>query len=287
MSTATMADVIDIQVEETPQAKPPVVAQQSAIAQQRASLAVTPVDLLRMAVERNADMVRLKEMMDLYERWQAKQVKCAYDDAFACFKAEAVKVIKGRQRTNGPLRGTSYAELCDVVDAVTPALSKYRLSSSWKITRDDPTWIEVTCYLRHADGHEESVSMGGPPDEGPGRNTLQARISTTTYLKRDTLKSICGVAEKGDDDDGGGGADPAGAAQQAANQGKPQGASKQTQQPNFYDQTKFDANKDTWREMVKSGRKTAAAMIQFIESKGAKLTVDQQNTIDSWSHEND
>jgi hypothetical protein len=28
-------------------------------------------------------------------------------------------------------------------------------------------------------------------------------------------------------------------------------------------------------------------MIQFIESKGARLTTDQQNTIDSWGHEND
>lgn len=57
--------------------------------------------------------------------------------------------------------------------------------------------------------------------------------------------------------------------------------------PSFYDQAKFDANKDAWREMVRSGRKTAAAMIQFIESKGAKLTASQQNTIDSWAHEED
>lgn len=55
----------------------------------------------------------------------------------------------------------------------------------------------------------------------------------------------------------------------------------------FYDQAKFDANKDAWREMVRSGRKTTEGMIQFIESKGVRLTVEQQNTIDSWGHEND
>lgn len=57
--------------------------------------------------------------------------------------------------------------------------------------------------------------------------------------------------------------------------------------PPPYDQTKFDANQHAWREMVKSGRKTTEGMIQFIESKGARLTTEQQNTIDSWGHEND
>lgn len=293
MSTVTMADVTDVlPIEEVPAAKPPAVQQQSLLAQQqRATLAITPGDLLRIAVESGVDMDRLKELMVMYERWEAKQAKRAYDDAFASFKAEAVVVLKGRERKDGPLRGTSYAELHDVVDAVTPALSRNRLSSSWKLTKDEKDWVEVTCYLRHADGHEESVSMGGPPDNGPARNVIQARSSAVTYLERITLKAICGVSEKDDDDDGAGGADaqPRDGAKQQRTTARPAARAEQSdkEQPKFYDQKKFDANKDTWREMVKSARKTSADMIKFIESKGVPLTTDQQNTIDSWSHEND
>jgi hypothetical protein len=103
----------------------------------------------------------------------------------------------------GPLAGKTYAELHSVVDALTPALSRHGLSASWKLTTDDKDWMVVTCYLRHSMGHEETASMGGPPDTGGAKNPIQARASTKTYLERYTLKAICGVAEGGDDNDGG------------------------------------------------------------------------------------
>jgi hypothetical protein len=271
-----MADVID--VETTTTARPPAVQQQGALA------ATTPADLLRIAVQSNADLDKLERLMTLQERWEAKEAKRAYDAAFAAFKAEAVTILKGRKVTDGPLRGKSYAELHDVVNAVTPALSMHGLSSAWKLTKDDRDWMEVTCYLRHVAGHEESVSMGGPPDAGGAKNAIQARASTKTYLERYTLKAITGLSEQEDDDDGSGGKDnrhSSGGQQQSAQQTRAAAA------PEYYDQKKFDANKETWREMVKSGRKTTEGMIQFIESKGARLTTEQQNTIDSWGHEND
>lgn len=164
--------------------------------------AATPADLLRIAVQSGADLDRLERLMGLQERWEAKQAKQAYDAAFAAFKAEAVTILKGRKVTDGPLKGKSYAELHDVVNAVTPALSKHGLSSSWKLTKDEKDWMEVTCYLRHVNGHVESVSMGGPPDAGGAKNAIQARASTKTYLERYTLKAITGLSEQDDDDDG-------------------------------------------------------------------------------------
>jgi hypothetical protein len=88
--------------------------------------------------------------------------------------------------------------------AQPPALSRHGLSSSWKLTKDDRDWIEVTCYLRHVGGHEESVSMGGPPDTGGAKNAIQARASTKTYLERYTMKAITGLSEQDDDNDGAG-----------------------------------------------------------------------------------
>lgn len=164
----------------------------------------TPAELLRIAVERGADLSQLEKLMDLQERYEAKEAKRAYDAAFAAFKAEAVKIVKGKSVTDGPLKGKSYAELHDVVNAVTAALSKHGLSSSWKLTQDTKDWMEVTCFLRHVSGHEESVSMGGPPDAGGAKNAIQARASTKTYLERYTLKAITGLSEQDDDNDGNG-----------------------------------------------------------------------------------
>lgn len=190
MTTATEFDVVDVETKEP--ARRAIATAQSA----------TPADLLRIAVEGGADLDRLEKLMALQERWEAKEAKRAYDAAFAAFKAEAITILKGRKVTDGPLKGKSYAELHDIVNAVTPALSKHGLSSSWKLTQDEKDWMQVTCYLRHVSGHEESVSMGGPPDTGGAKNAIQARASTKTYLERYTLKAITGLSEQDDDDDG-------------------------------------------------------------------------------------
>lgn len=158
-------------------------------------------------LERGLNFDQIERAMDLRDRMDAKAAEQAFNEAFAQFKAEAIRIVKNRKVTDGPLRGKSYAELFAVVDAVTPALSKFGLSTSWKRTKDDRDWIEVTCTLKHSAGHSESVSMGGPPDTGGAKNAIQARQSTESYLQRYTLKSILGVAEGGEDDDGAGGND--------------------------------------------------------------------------------
>lgn len=162
----------------------------------------SPVNVMLSAIQKGATLEQVEKMMDLQDRWEKTQAKKAYDTAFAAFKAEAVTIIKGKSVTDGPLKGKSYDELHDVVNAVTPALSAHGLSSWWKLTKDEKDWMEVTCYLRHVGGHEESVSMGGPPDAGGAKNAIQARASTKTYLERYTLKGITGLSAQNDDTDG-------------------------------------------------------------------------------------
>lgn len=157
----------------------------------------------RAALDANFDVAKLQALMDMKERWDATEARKKFNEAFAAFKSEAVRIVKSREVDAGPLKGKKYAELYAVVNAVTPALSKYGLSASWRITRDEKDWIEVTCTIRHQDGHSESVAMGGPPDVGGAKSPIQARASTVSYLERYTLKAITGLSEEGDDTDGG------------------------------------------------------------------------------------
>jgi hypothetical protein len=162
----------------------------------------TPMAMLQLAVAKNMTAETIKGFMDLQERWERNEAERAYNAAFAAFKAEAVRVIRGKVYTDGPLKGTRYAELIDVVDAVTPALSLHGLSASWKVTKNDKDWIEVTCYLKHVAGHFDTNTFGGPPDAGSAKNMIQARASTKTYLERYTLLGILGLSTQNADRDG-------------------------------------------------------------------------------------
>jgi hypothetical protein len=156
----------------------------------------------RMSSDPQCDAAKLSAMLDVKKAYEADEARKAFAVAFAAFKSEAVKLVRNRTITAGPLAGKKHADLFAAVDAVTPLLAMHGLSHSWRTTRDEPDWIEVECVVRHAQGHAESVRMGGPPDTGGAKNAIQARASTTTYLQRYTLKSICGIAEQDEDTDG-------------------------------------------------------------------------------------
>jgi hypothetical protein len=161
--------------------------------------------VIEMAIMQNASIDTLERLLAMQERWEANQAVKAYNVAFSAFKAESIRVVKNVTVSDGPLKGKKYADLYGVVSAVIPVLSKHGLSHSWKLTKDEPTWMEVTCTIRHELGHFESVSMGAAPDTGPGRNAIQARGSAKSYLERYTLLAAIGMAATDDDGNGGGG----------------------------------------------------------------------------------
>lgn len=255
----TGALTLDMEPAPTPRSMP-VVHQGGALAES------SPAGIMLSALSRGVSPADIREMLALQREWDADQARKSFNRAFAAFKAEAIRIVKAKDVKDGPLKGKRYAELFNVVDAVSPALSAHGLSTSWKVTRDDRDWIEVTCELKHVDGHAESVSLGGPPDTGGAKNAIQARASTISYLQRYTLKAITGVAEGGEDDDGQGGA--AGNATGATTPTAPE--------VRHYAAEAFAANLPAWSELVLSGRKTADQIIATVESRGAPLTEQQK-----------
>lgn len=163
---------------------------------------MNPMQMVALALQQGLPLETLREVRQMQKEWEADEAVRKFNEAFAAFKAEAIVIVKGTEIKDGPLKGKKHADLFDVVGAVTPKLSAHGLSIAWKLTKDEPTWMEVTCTLRHAAGHSESVSMGGGPDTGPGRNAIQARGSTKTYLERYTATAILGLAAQDADDDG-------------------------------------------------------------------------------------
>lgn len=156
------------------------------------------------AIANNVSPEQMLQYYQLDREIKADAARNAFNTAFSDFKAEAVSIVKNVTVKDGPLKDKRYADLFGVVSVVTPVLSKHGLSHSWKLTKDEPEWMEVTCIIRHALGHSESVSMGAKPDAGPGRNAIQARGSAKSYLERYTLLAATGMAASGQDNDGNG-----------------------------------------------------------------------------------
>ena len=168
------------------------------------------MEMLRIAVEKGADLDQLQKLMDLQERWERGQAKQAYDAALAAFKAEAPAIARNRPvdyRTKTGIRVQyDHATLDHVVGQVGPALARFGLSHSWSVDQPETPdgFVAVTCHLAHAG----SVTIRGPYDTSGSKNNIQTIGSTITYLERYTLLAITGLAAGGTDDDGSAGDGP-------------------------------------------------------------------------------
>lgn len=190
-----------------------------------------PVDRVIALVQAGVTMDQIREILVMQREHEAHEAHKAFNRAFASFKAKAQSIVKSKHvefTTRTGLTSYDHAELFDVVETLTPTLSEFGLSTSWSIPEQHRDWIVIECRLRHELGYSEAVRMGGPPDESGGKNAIQAISSAKTYLERQTMKAICGVAEKGTDHDG---RDPAGPTSSRAQQeGRPQRQQQERQQ---------------------------------------------------------
>ena len=281
MSTAVAEDVLDVEATTSAPRTAALPAHRQSGAQ-ATSGPVTPDTLLLIAVEKGADLEYIGKLLDLRERGLAMEARKAYVKSMAAFKTEPITIRRskavGYNTREGDFVGYTHAELSDVTDAVGPAMAKHGLSFAWNILQGNGL-ITVECVITHELGHSEKVVMSGPPDNSGKKNVIQQTASTITYLQRYTLLAVTGMSTKGMDDDGAGGSDDAGAA--------PPASGRRDEQQAFYSQERFDENKAKWRELILARKKTPAQIIATVESKGVRMTEDQKNTIDSWSHEND
>lgn len=169
------------------------------------NVAITPMQMLQIAVEKGADVAQLERLLALQERWEATEARKAFVVAMAAFKASPPTVQKNKHVKFTTQKGVTeydHATLDNVVDMITPALSKNGLSHRWETDQPDGGMIKVTCILTHILGHSERTTLQSGRDESGGKNSIQGVGSTVSYLQRYTLLAACGLATSEMDDDG-------------------------------------------------------------------------------------
>lgn len=163
-----------------------------------AQVEITPMQMIKAAMEKGVDSETLGKMMDLQERYEASQAKKAYVAAMNEFCSNRPKILKNKEVS---FKSTRYkhASLDSIIAAITPALSECGLSFNW-VTAQENGQIIVTCKVTHIDGHSEQTTLNSAADNSGGKNSIQAIGSSTHYLQRYTLCSILGLAASEDDD---------------------------------------------------------------------------------------
>ena len=163
--------------------------------------ATTPMELLQLAMAQGADVDKLKQLLDLQDRWMAGQARSAFVVAMAAFKAEPTAIFKTRRVAIPGGANFSHATLAQVVDAVCVSLSRHGLSHRWEIAQEANS-IVVSCVITHIDGHSERTTMSAPADDSGRKNPVQQIASTVSYLERYTLLAATGLAARDMDNDG-------------------------------------------------------------------------------------
>lgn len=158
--------------------------------------------LLRLAIDKNLDIEKLKELVALKNKEDARRAEREFFDAMAAFQAECPVIGKNRTayKDNGTTKLYTYADLAEIVRVVRPLLAKYGLSFAWESEIVEGK-MAVTCTLRHRNGHSQRASFLAVIAGTALMSDSQKAGSAVTFAQRYSLIQVLGLATADEDDD--------------------------------------------------------------------------------------
>lgn len=170
----------------------------------------TPAELIELVLEKGEGIDQLAKLMELKERWEAREAEKQFIAALQAFKANPPKIVKNAVLEHfGGGKGkkpSMYASADHVAGILQPALARHGLTYRWESAEAPGGLVRITCVLTHSGGHSERTSLVAAADGSGGKTGPQQVGSTVTYLQRYTLLAATGIVVQGADDDGRGGA---------------------------------------------------------------------------------
>lgn len=163
----------------------------------------TPMGLLQMAVQSNADPDKLEKLMDLQERWEAKRDAERFGEALAAFQAECPQITKRRKAEFKGQHAYNFASLDDIMRQVQPLLSRHGLSVSYSAKVTDAGMLHATCAVR-CGSHVEESEITLPVPAEMRVNATQKMGAAMAYAKRYAVCNALGITVGDEDTDANG-----------------------------------------------------------------------------------
>lgn len=149
----------------------------------------------KIALDPNADVMKLEKMIELQERVMATQAKAQFDQAMLNFQIKKPVLEKSSRGHN-----SKYAKLEYIQSTIEPVLREFGLFVRWNTQATQSGKTRVTCICTHIGGHSETSSMDVNPDKGGSKSEIQADGSAISYAQRYTMRSLLGLVIAEDTD---------------------------------------------------------------------------------------
>ncbi len=174
--------------------------------QETTALTTTPVNLIEQAIEKGLGVEELGKLLDLQERWEARQAEKEFDEALTAFQEECPDLRKTKNvnftTKSGGTTNYNYAPLADIDRQIKGLMKKHGFTKSWDVIREGSKITGVTCILKHKAGHKTSATVPVTPDNSGGKNEIQAAGSAMQYGQRYSLIAVLGLTTADTDIDG-------------------------------------------------------------------------------------
>ena len=156
----------------------------------------------RASRDPSVDVAKMQQLMEMQERWEARQAEAAFNSDFAAAMLEMPRVVKRGVKDMGAKGAIPYALYEDLDLAIRPIEAKYGFARSFSTRIADKVGTVMILRLTHRAGHSITSERFCPPDPGPGRNETQALGSGDSYGRRYLTLSTWNIITVGADDDG-------------------------------------------------------------------------------------
>jgi hypothetical protein len=143
----------------------------------------------------------LNQMFDFKLKVRAVSAAESFNRDFMAAKREMPVVPKNGKVDMKEKGSYDFAKYDDVQAIISPIEEKYGFARSFESVPSKGV-VHMLLVMRHRDGHvERSSAVELPPDEGFGRNGMQARRSSSSYAKRGLTLDYWDILTKGADND--------------------------------------------------------------------------------------
>lgn len=163
----------------------------------------------RFASNHDLDPVKAEKLIEIFINGQRRMLEMSDEQSFAHamadFKKNPPDIIKSKVakmvKDGRELYSYNFADLDAFASAAQSGLAERGITWSFVIN-EGQNGITVSCILRYGLYKHEPCTLSSPPDQTGGKNSIQAKASTLSYLERYTFCGATGLTAGQPDTDG-------------------------------------------------------------------------------------
>lgn len=160
----------------------------------------TPAQLIEQAVATGTTPEALEKLMDLQDRWLAKQAEREFNAAVTQFQLECPPIVKQKSASFKGQKAYDFAAFEDIMHIIKKPLAKCGLSVSFDSEIVDGQMLQTTCIVS-GHGHRQTSSVTLPVPAEMRVNATQKAGAGLSYGKRYSLVNALNLVVVGEDSD--------------------------------------------------------------------------------------